>query len=630
MFPDNFKSILVGDLSGGHQRTVAKIREEAARLKTQPDEVLRQQSSNLQFEAMAGATVNDLLVPAFGLACAAIERVTGLQPFPTQIRGGIELCKPCIVEMATGEGKTLTALMPVFLKSLNRKGLYFATSNDYLARRDADHAQKVFEKLGITVGAITSDSEEDARREAYLRDVTYGTTSEFGFDFLRDRAKRRHSVVHGVTPETTLVGRGTLNAIIVDEADALLIDDAATPMVISSAKRALPEYRRRLFQWAHATSTKAVLEKHYLKNSLKDKVELNDPGRAWVRQMAQDLNFERISLLDLFEYVERAILVNTEFIRDKKFIIRDDEIIIVDENTGRLGIGREWSEGMQQAIQAKEGLEITGQSGHLAKISVQNFIRAFKFRSGLTGTAVQSAREFKKIYKLKVKPIPTFRKCLRKQDPAVAFRRREDAFDSVVQRVAHFTDDGRPVLIGTRTIKISEQMSSVFSRNNVPHTLLNAKNDSSEAEIISVAGEAGRITIATNMAGRGTDIILDDVAKRAGGLHVIVLGIHNSKRIDRQLVGRCARQGDPGSFHVVHFADDDLVDIAFGPEIAQQLRQEIGNRFSSESCIRLLRDAQRKVTRRLESNRATMLHQEKKMVKQLSNAGFDPILEIPG
>ena len=359
-------------------------------------------------------------------------------------------------------------------------------------------------------------------------------------------------------------------------------------------------------------------------------MDLTEQGRIWVRQMAQKLDVERTSLLDLFDYIERAILVNTEFIRDKKFVIQNDEVIIVDENTGRLSHGREWSDGMQQAIQAKEGLEITGPSGHLAKVPMQNFIRSFKHCSGLTGTAVQSTREFKKIYKLKVKPIPTYRPSLRKSFPTLSFQNRSEVFEAVANEIQELRQQGRPVLIGSRSIMISEQLSAYLVAAGVGHTLLNAKNDESEAEIISAAGGAGRVTIATNMAGRGTDIKLDSQAKEAGGLHVVVLGIHNSPRIDRQLIGRCARQGDPGSYRVLHFLDDDLLDLAWGSHDAAELRQETAVNFDPASCEHLFLKAQRTITRRLESNRAAMLHQEKMSVKQLSNAGLDPVLDIPG
>lgn len=620
----------IATLVNPYQRTIKAIRIEAARYEGQPDQALGQQFRNLRFEAMAGASVKDLLVPTFGLACACIERTTGLRPFATQIRGGIELCHPCIVEMATGEGKTLTSLLPTLLKSLDGKGLLVATSNDYLAKRDAENCQSVFKCLGITVGCVEDNDNDTQRRTAYGCDITYGTTTQFGFDFLRDRAKRKHAQLAGRSPETEPVGRGRLNSIIIDEADALLIDDAATPMVISSQRKPLAEFRIRLYQWAHQTACQAILETHYIKNTLKDKIELTDQGRIWVRQMAQNLDIQRTSLLDLIEYVERAILVNTEFIRDKKFVVQNDEVIIVDENTGRLSHGREWGEGMQQAIQAKEGLEITGPSGHLAKVSVQNFIRAFKHCSGLTGTAVQSAGEFKKIYKLKVKPIPTYRKCLRKKLPTQSFKDRRAAFESVVNEIFELQQQDRPVLIGSRSIVISEQLSAHLVAAGVEHTLLNAKNDRSEAEIIARAGGAGRVTIATNMAGRGTDIKLEPQAKEAGGLHVVVLGIHNSPRIDRQLIGRCARQGDPGSYRVLHFLDDDLLDFAWGPKDAAALRQHTSNSFSMAACERLFLNAQRTITRRLESNRAAMLHQEKMSVKQLSNAGLDPVLDIPG
>lgn len=613
-----------------HLQTIQEIRSEAARLMEQPDQALAQQFRNLRFEAKAGATVKELLVPTFGLACACIERTTGMRPFPTQIWGGIELCHPCIVEMATGEGKTLTSLMPILLRSLDGKGLLVATSNDYLAARDAEHCQEVFNCLGITVDCIDSDDDDDQRRVAYRSDITYGTTSEFGFDFLRDRAKQKHAVLSGPSPDVQPVGRGVLNAIIVDEGDALLIDDAATPMVISSQRKQLPKFRIRLFKWGQQTARQAILGEHYTKNTLKNKIELTDQGRIWVRQMAQNLKVEKTSLLDLFEYVERAILVNNEYIRDKTFIVQNDEIIIVDENTGRLSHGREWNDGMQQAIQAKEGLEITGASGHLAKVTVQNFVRSFKHRSGLTGTAVQSAGEFKKIYKLKVKPIPTYRKCLRDHFPTLCFKTRNEAFAEVANEIRELRQHGRPVLIGTRTIAISEQLSAHLNQTGVEHTLLNAKNDELEADIISGAGGDGCVTIATNMAGRGTDIKLAPQAKEAGGLHVVVLGIHNSPRIDRQLIGRCARQGDPGSYCVVHFLDDDLLDFAWGPEEAAVHRQSCAAEFSAENCERLFLKAQRTITRRLESSRAAMLHQEKMAVKQLSNAGLDPVLDVPG
>lgn len=616
--------------AGPHTATIKAIRSNAASLEQCSDEELRQKCRNLQFEAMAGATLKDLLVPAFGLACATIERVTGLRPFPTQVRAGIELCHPCIVEMATGEGKTLTALMPVFLKSLDRKGLLFATSNDYLAQRDADHAIEVFSRLGISVGCIQSESEDQQRKIAYQCDVTYGTITQFGFDFLRDRAKKKFNLQHGVSSESEPVGRGTLNAIIADEADGALIDEAVTPMLIASSPTPIPDFQARLYQWADQTAKQAVPTKHYQKNTLKEKMELSEAGRTWVRQMAQSLKIEKTSLLDLFEYVERAILVNVDYVRDKKFIVQGGKIIMVDENTGRLGIGREWSEGMQQAIQAKEDLTITGQSGQLAKVSVQNFVRAFKHRSGMTGTATQSAREFKKIYKLKVKPIPTYRKSLRKTLRELAFVDRRQAFEAAAKEVQAMADLGRPVLVGTRTIQISEEVAEVFQELGVDHTLLNAKNDAAEADIISDAGQTGKVTIATNMAGRGTDIKLDKISNDAGGLHVVVLGLQTSKRSDRQLFGRCARQGDPGSYRVIHFLDDDLLDMAWGQVAAEKKREALRNPFQQGSCSAVMRHAQKIISNRSESNRGAMLYQEKKFVKKLFNAGLDPILDVPG
>lgn len=610
-------------------RLISQIEGEAKKYLGRTDAELRQSCRNLRFEAMAGANLKQLLVPSFGLAFATIEKKTGLRPYHTQIRAAVELCRPCIVEMATGEGKTLTALMPVFLKALYGKGVYFATSNDYLASRDADHARQVYQDLGITVGCIKSESDDQARRTAYQCDITYGTTSEFGFDFLRDRAKAKFNQDHGPSAETQEVGRGELHTIIVDEADGLLIDEAATPMVISSVPKPLSDAKSELFRWAHQTALLAEPTAHYRKNTIKDKIELTERGREWTRQMARSLPLERRSILDLFEYVERAILMHTEYIRDKRFVIQDNQVVIVDENTGRLGVGREWSDGIQQAIQAKEGLEVTGESGHLAKVSVQNFIKSFKHCSGMTGTAIQSTREFRKTYKLPVKPIPTFRKSLRIKLPTHAYLHQREAFEFLVGEIRTLIRLGRPVLIGTRTIQISEQLSEKLHEERVSHTLLNAKNDQSEADIISRAGVAGRVTIATNMAGRGTDIKLDELAKNSGGLHVFVLGIHNSKRIDRQLIGRCARQGDPGSYRIVLFLTDDFLDFAWGPEIAQRSRDQIRSANPAAGIVALFESAQRTITTRMESNRAEMLHHERKSIKQLSNAGLDPVLDIP-
>ena len=629
--PIRFPSVsILSHQRSTHASLIGKIEKEAAHYANQTDLELRQQCRNLQFEAMAGSAVSKLLVPSFALTFATIERVTGMRPYPTQVRAGIELCKPCIVEMATGEGKTLTALLPTFLRSLNKRGLYFATSNDYLARRDAAHAKEIFDRLGITIGCIQSESTDDERRQAYQCDVTYGTTSQFGFDFLRDRAKRRFILSDGPSSGATPVGRGHLHALIADEADGLLIDEAVTPMVISSSPASLPEYKCRLYQWAHQTAGQAMQAIHYKKDPIKDKVELTEAGRAWVRQHAQHLEHKNTSALDLFEYMERAILIHNDYERDARYIIQDGKVIIVDENTGRLGIGREWSEGIQQAIQAKENLPITAPSGHLAKISVQNFVRSFKHVSGMTGTAAQSAREFKKIYKLKVRPIPTYRRCLRTAKPTIATLDRQTAFAEVAAEIQAMAEQGRPVLVGTRTIHISEELSHYLSQQGTEHTLLNAKNDEHEAEIIADAGEEGRITIATNMAGRGTDIKLSAKAFEAGGLHVIALGIHNSKRIDRQLIGRCARQGDPGSYRIVLFLDDDLLDHAWGPTVAKNARCSLREAFTSAKCISLFKRAQKAFSHRMESNRAAMLYQEKKSVKKLSNAGLDPVLEIPG
>jgi len=557
-------------------------------------------------------------------------------PYDVQFLGGINLCRHTIVEMATGEGKTLTALLPLFLRAIEGKGVLLATSNDYLAARDAEFAQPVFKMLGLTVGSVTENDQDDARRRAYACDVTYGTAVQFGFDFLRDRAKRRFNhQTKPVEPELP-VGRGRLFAILADEADSLLIDEAATPLLIAGAAPPVSQEKQDAYQWAAKYAPECEEEVHYLYNKNDKKAELNPFGKQWIHQRLpkpnqsdQQQTESQLSLIDYYDFIERAINVERDFLRGRNYIISDSEVLLVDEGTGRVGKGREWSDGIQQAVQAKENLPITLPSGHLAKVTVQSFFLAFEHVSGMTGTAKQAQGELWANYKLKIREIPTRLGNRRLELASTAYPTFEPWLDAIFDECQTMQQAGRSILIGARNVTHSEMISRHLDSRGMANQLLNARLDEVEAEIIGQAGQPGRVTVATNMAGRGTDIDLHKEVKQAGGLHVILAGIHPSERIDRQLIGRAGRQGDPGSFRRMLCLQDDLLDEAFVDQ-AQRIRKELQAKFSQDDCLELFAKAQRTIAAANRVSRKAMFLEDKKNLRYLHQAGLDPLLDIPG
>ena len=633
MFPQLINSLTSLYPRRNGQRTIDLIRSKLPRLEPFSDKELQQESLTLQYAARSGKPTDALLPDAFALASEATRRVHSMIPYDVQFLGGINLCHHTIVEMATGEGKTLTALLPLFLRSIEGKGVLLATSNDYLAARDAEFAQPVFEMLGLTVGSVTENDEDDDRRRAYACDVTYGTAVQFGFDFLRDRAKCRFNHLTKPAEPELPVGRGRLFAILADEADSLLIDEAATPLLIAGAAPPVSQEKQDAYQWAAKYAPDCEEGVHYLYNKNDKQAELNPFGKQWIhkrlpKSKEQDVE-SQLSLIDYYDFVERAINVERDLLRDRNYIINDSEVMLVDEGTGRVGKGREWSDGIQQAVQAKENLPITLPSGHLAKVTVQSFFLAFEHVSGMTGTAKQAQGELWANYKLKIREIPTRLPNRREELPSTAYPTYEPWLDAIFDECQTMQQAGRSTLIGARNVAHSEMISRHLDSRGMENQLLNARLDEVEAEIIAQAGQPGRVTVATNMAGRGTDIDLHDDVEEAGGLHVILAGIHPSERIDRQLIGRAGRQGDPGSFRRMLCLQDDLLDEAFVGQ-ADKIRSESQAKFSESECLSLFAKAQRTIARKNRISRKAMFEEDKKNLRYLHQAGLDPLLDIPG
>lgn len=546
-----------------------------------------------------------------------------------QLLAAIELTRNRIVEMATGEGKTLASLFPLFFQALQGNGVLLATANDYLAERDSKFAASVFATLGIGVGVVVEGDGDKRRRYAYSMDVTYGTASQFGFDFLRDRAKTQFNILNPEQPRTVKVQRDRQFAVLVDEIDSLLIDEAATPLVISSAAPLIDSEKIAAIKLASRIASLAVEGVHYRYLKIEQKPELTSLGRQWLARQMSRLKTRNLSLVDFYEISEKAIKVERDFDVDKNYLVKNGEISLIDQTTGRVGVGRQWSEGIHQAIQAKERLPVTAPNGHLAKVTLQSFFMSFENLAGMTGTASSAAREFRRIYKLRITKIDTNRRCLRQQLPPMCFLNNREWLHAIEDECGVMIREKRAVLIGARNIRCSELISQYLTEHGIENNLLNARNDLREAEVIRLAGQPNRVTVATNMAGRGTDINLHSVVKQNGGLHVILAGIHESNRIDRQLIGRAARQGDPGSYRLIISMEDGLLDEAYSTDRALQIRGRLGYRFNESECLRLFLKAQEIISRRNEISRRVLFHQEKKQLKHLGRAGMDPLLYIP-
>lgn len=509
------------------------------------DADLAQKTNEFRERITQGASLDSLLPEAFAVVREASKRVLGQRHYDVQLIGGIVLHEGKISEMKTGEGKTLTATLPLYLNALSGKGAHLVTVNDYLARRDAEWMGAVYRFLGLEVAALQNSMGDAERKKAYQADILYGTNSEFGFDYLRDNMKFRLD---------DYVQR-ELNFAIVDEVDSILIDEARTPLIISGSSGE----SSKLYAEADKAVRRLSAQGDYEVDIKQRSVLLTESGNDKIEQYFGLSNLYAIENINIVHHVQQALKAHVIFKRDVDYVVKDGEVLIVDEFTGRILPGRRYSDGLHQALEAKEGVEIERESQTLASITLQNYFRLYKKLSGMTGTAATEAEEFYKIYKLEVVSIPTNRPMIRQDKPDLIFLTKNAKYASIVEDVRERYKKGQPVLIGTVAIETSEFISAVLTRHGIPHDVLNAKQHQREAEIVAHAGERGRVTIATNMAGRGTDIKLTEESKQLGGLYILGTERHESRRIDNQLRGRAGRQGDPGESRFYISLEDDLI-----------------------------------------------------------------------
>lgn len=604
-----------------------------------PDQLLAE-ARKLRGKARGGQSLDSLIPEAFGLMAAAIRLHFGYRLFDVQLAAGIVMHYGGLVELATGEGKTLCAVSPAFLNALVGKGVHVTTVNDYLAKRDAEEMGPVYRMLGLTVGCIQQKMQDPDRIAQYQCDVTYGTASEFGFDFLRDRMKVRGGQTAtapfwsawtpggGPGRPDPRVQRG-LHYAIVDEADSIFIDEARTPLIIANPTRAATAEESVVYLWADRLAKQMQQNVHFRLDLKKEKTELTDAGRQMVRYSNPPSGEHSHAMDKLIEAAERACQAYYRFLKDQHYIISDEnKVVIIDESTGRPMPDRHWRDGLHQAIEAKENVQITVQSDHAAQITYQNFYKLYTKLAGMSGTLMPNFWEIRKVYRRWVTKIPTNRPIMRVQYPDRIFPTDDAKFAAVVEQVQEMLKVGRPVLIGTRTVDKSERLSKLLTAVGIDHRVLNARQDKNEAEIVSQAGQMGRVTVATNMAGRGTDIKLGKGVAEAGGLHVIGTERHEAERIDRQLAGRAGRQGDPGSAQFFLSLEDQLLE---GLGVArQQSLKKLGRSGTSrpwQVYRRLFRQSQLRLEKKHRRQRLDLMNYDKQRQEMLQDLGADPYVD---
>ena len=569
------------------EKIVARINALEPQMEALSDEELQGKTAEFKARLADGQTLDDILEEAFAVVREASKRVLGMRHFDVQLMGGVVLHQGRIAEMKTGEGKTLVATLPIYLNALSGKGVHLITVNDYLATRDSEQMGKVYNFLGLSVGLIVHGLDYAQRKEAYNADITYGTNNEFGFDYLRDNM---------VMQMDNMVQR-ELNFALVDEVDSILIDEARTPLIISGAA-AKP---RELYKTVARLITLLKAEEHYTVDEKQKNVTLTEAGVARMEELLGVDNLSDEANMELSHHVNQALKAQVLMKKDRDYVVKDGEVIIVDEFTGRLMFGRRYSEGLHQAIEAKEGVNIEKESQTLATITFQNYFRMYKKLAGMTGTAKTEEDEFRGIYGMDVVQIPTNKPVIRVDKPDVVYRTQMGKYKAVAEMVAERHAVGQPVLVGTVSIEISELLSEIIKRKGIPHNVLNAKYHEQEAEIIAKAGQWGAVTIATNMAGRGTDIVLGEGVKELGGLYIIGTERHESRRIDNQLRGRSGRQGDPGTTQFYISLEDDLM-RRFGSDNIAGMMDKIGMNddtpIENKMISRSIENAQKRVESR--------------------------------
>ncbi|MFM8635999.1 MAG: helicase-related protein [Planctomycetia bacterium] len=626
-------------------KIVERIDSLAAELEALDDVALKRLGRSLSYRAKAGEDPDSLIVDAFAATREAGRRRLGMRHYDVQLLAGVALVHGAIVEMQTGEGKTLVATLPLVLYALAGKGAHLATVNDYLARRDAEWMEPIYEALGMKVGIIEAEMDFDARRKAYACDVTYGTAKEFGFDFLKDRLMNREIVE----------GRGDLGAMLsgrdgaggprlmqrpywfalIDEADNVLIDDARTPLIIASPAGEAQATEQALFRFAASAAEQLTVDEDFESDVQKQSCELLGRGRSRVRALVRPPELEATSLLAMYDAVERALRALIFFKRDRQYVVRDGKIVIIDEFTGRAAEGRSWRDGLHQAVEAKENLggtedvEVTVGSGHAARITIQDLFARWPHLAGMTGTIATSAGEISRTYDVAVATVPTNRPAVRRRLEPVVCENYREKIERILEEIKEMHALGRPVLIGTRSIDKSEDISVLLTNAGLQHTVLNARQIAREAEIVAQAGQRGQITVSTNMAGRGTDIKLGEGVHDLGGLHVICTELHDSARIDRQLVGRCGRQGDPGTWRQYVALDDEILVSGYGPKRSKRIAARLRGQLTGnpERVLAVFHHAQKRIEARHQRQRRVLEYVERQRAEAHIQMSQDPYLD---
>ncbi len=571
------------------------------------DEGLAEQLNIYKESIQSGAKTKDELLPeVFALVREASYRVLGMRHYDVQLIGGIVLHQGKISEMKTGEGKTLVATLPAVLNSLDGKGVHVVTVNDYLAKRDAEWMGQIYTKLGLTVGILIHNMPEDAKKAAYAADITYGTNNEFGFDFLRDNMKFNAN---------QLVQRGH-NFAIVDEVDSILIDEARTPLIISGPV----DQPTELYKGINILVKNLEINTHFTVDEKARTVLLTEAGVEHIEKLLKIENLFDPNVITMQHHILQALRANHCYKIEVDYLITEEnKVVIVDEFTGRPMPGRRFGDGLHQALEAKENVKIEAENQTLASITFQNYFRMYNKLSGMTGTADTEAIEFAQIYSLEVISIPPNQKVVRKDMPDLVYRTQQEKYKAIVDAIRELHEKGQPVLVGTISIENSELLSKMLTKEKIPHNVLNAKYQAQEAEIIAQAGQKGKVTIATNMAGRGTDIVLGDDVLELGGLHILGTERHESRRIDNQLRGRSGRQGDPGSSRFYLSLEDNLMRI-FGSDrlsnIMQKLGMEEGEPIENSLVTKAIQNAQKRVEGHFFEVRKSLLDYDNVMNQQ--------------
>jgi preprotein translocase subunit SecA len=649
------------------------------------DKEILQTGLRLKGRARGGESLDAMLPEVFGLVSEASWRTVGLRPYDVQLAAGVVLHKGALAEVATGEGKTLIATAPAALNAFVGKGVHVTTVNDYLALRDGDWTSNIYNAIGLGVGILQQKMEDEHRTMAYKQDITYGTASEFGFDFLRDRLKLKGGMVTtapfwsawlpgGAAGQSRdpKVQRGHHFAL-VDEADNIFIDEARTPLIIASPTRDATPEETIVYKWADDLARRMERNHHFFLDEKKQKLELTDLGRHLIRYANPPIGKHSHAMDKLHEHIERALQAHYKFRLDQHYLIEDGKVVIVDESTGRRMPDRHWRDGLHQAVEAKENVQVTMASDHAAQVTYQSFFKLYTKLCGMSGTALQNYWELLRVYRLWVVCVPTNRPCIRIHQQDRVFPNETAKLEAIVKEVERLRSAGRPILIGTRSVEKSEKVGAYLHQAGIPHQILNARPglQEKEADIVAQAGRKAAVTIATNMAGRGTDILMGGNAETlawsklkdqyhsrrdvppelwkqtieqiehdeqileqrrevvaAGGLHVLATERNEALRIDRQLQGRAARQGDPGSAQFFVALDDQLLE-GLGPDRQADLEEygQKGGRRNWQSYLPSFKKAQIKLERRHYRQRLDLMMYEKNRMEVLKELGADPYVD---